>query len=54
MTNAMTYSSPIGESLWQRSDCIIIAFMVGVVHEVSIVEFGITAVVREVLVLRFH
>ena len=51
MTDAMTSSSPspIGESSWQRSDCIVIAFMVGIVHEVSIVEFGITAVV-----LGFH
>ena len=54
MTDAMTSSSLIGESLWQRSDFIVIAFMVGVVHEVSIVEVDITAVVREVLVLRFH
>ena len=54
MTDAMTSPSPIGESSWQCSDFIVIAFMVGVVHEVSIVEFGITAVVREVLLLRFH
>ena len=50
----MTSPSLIGESSWQCSDFIVIAFMVGVVHEVSIVEFGIKAVVREVLVLRFH
>ena len=54
MTDAMTSPSLIGESLWQCSDYIVIAFKVGVVHEVSIVEFGITSVVREVLVLRFH
>ena len=56
MTDAMTSSSPslIGESSWQCSDFIVIAFLVGIVHEVSIVEFGITSVVREVLVLRFH